>query len=172
MTIYCPLSEALGINYNTSSEYDTVYDNIYEHIMCRIPGFPHDEISKKLISEKTKEYWSSYEGQKKKLRLIEWNRKTKSEVMKRTWKEKPESLYRGGRKKGSKDLEKRKESVRRKPRQIFADGVIYKNIHEASKGCNISVSGVKKRCQHNIYGWRYISGEDSSFNRHTCRCSE
>lgn len=156
MSIYRNISEALGILHDLSSDMeDDVY--VYEHIMCRVPGVPHDEISKQLISEKTKEYWQSPAGLEKKKRLIEWNKKTKSDVMKRLQKERPDMFYRGGRPKGSKDLQKRKPAVRRKPRKVYADGIVYNNIYEASDKCDISVSAVKKRCQKNILGWRYIS---------------
>ena len=154
MSIYKNLSEALGIEHDPAC--DEQDDNVYNHIMCRVPGVPHDEISKKLISDKTKLYWNSPEGQEKKKRLIVWNKKTKSQVMKKMYEERPEIFYRGGRTIGAKDLQKRKPSVRRKPRKVNADGVVYNNIYEASSMTGLTVSGVKKRCQRKSFGWSYI----------------
>ncbi len=54
-----------------------------------MPVAPRTEESKSLVAEKTRAYWKTPEGEKKRERLRARNKATKSEELKRRWREDP-----------------------------------------------------------------------------------
>ena len=55
-----------------------------------MPVAPRTEESKSLVAEKTRAYWKTPEGEKKRERLRARNKATKSEELKRRWREDPD----------------------------------------------------------------------------------
>lgn len=107
------------------------------------------EHTKKIMSDKTKKYWDSAAGQEKRKRLIENNKKTKSELMMKKWQD-PEFRER---------MKYRKRAGPRKNtpfRKCKIEGVVYMNVKEASKVYNLTADYIRKKCRTEEYTeWNY-----------------
>jgi len=142
-------------------------DDYFNHSIAT-KGFcsiKNSEITKKIKSIKTKEYWDSLPGFHKKQKLIERNKNQQSDAMKEKWKnpsEKMKNRVIAGRTKGSKDFKKRKQ----KPiKRIFADGLIFNDALSASKHFGIDPVNIRRRCRLNYKGnWKYLNDENSTNN--------
>lgn len=141
-------------------EHDVKESNLYFNKAIATTGWastPKTQLTKQLMSEKTKKYWDTEEGMKKRQRLSERNKKHKSKEMKERWKnpsEKMKTMPFYGRPKGAKDLQKRKP---REQRKVEIDGVVYDSAKEASKIYNIHPVNVRRRCREDVFeNWRYI----------------
>jgi hypothetical protein len=114
--------------------------------------------TKKLKSDKAKEYWDSDAGQLKKHRLIERNKQHQSNIMKEKWANPTEAMLgaeRRGRPKGAKNLTKSKERVT--IRKIYADGLIFDNAKDAAIYFSIDPVNIRRRCRLKYKGtWRYL----------------
>jgi len=125
----------------------------------------NSEETKKLKSKKTKEYWDSEEGQKKKQKLTDRNKSCQSEWMKERWKNPTDSMKNRkvyGRPKGAKDLTTRKK--RDNIKKIYADGLIFDDAKSASIHFGIDPVNIRRRCRLNYNGtWRYLieSGDNN-----------
>jgi hypothetical protein len=143
----------LHIKYNVLSE-EYFNHSIATKGFCSIK---RGEISKKIISEKTKKYWNSPEGALKKLRLINRNTSVQSDIMKEKWKTPSDAMInmqRNGRPKGAKDLTKR--SVRSSIKQVKHKNVVYKNAVEAAEYFNVHPVSIRRWCKENINNWSYV----------------
>lgn len=114
--------------------------------------------TKRKKSEKTKAYWDSEEGQKKKERLVERNKQYKSEEMKDRWSNNREFMLehknQKGRPAGAQDLKPRK---RRPIRKVQIRGIIYETPYEAAKVFKIDPTNIRRRCRLPQYtDWNYV----------------
>ena len=92
--------------------------------------------TKNKISDSTKQYWDSEDGQKKKERLIERNKTIHSQHMKELCKTKS----------GRKRIENLAQIVRDRAKKVQTPNGIYSNVYEAAEKENIAVSSVYYRC--------------------------
>ena len=115
------------------------------------------DITKQIVSQKTKDYWNTEAGQLKKQRLSERNRKFQSDWMKEKWKNPSVDMLNKtyhGRPKGSKDLVERQP--RSSIRKVCYDGVVYDNALEASKVYNVHPVTIRRWCKDNMNKWSYL----------------
>lgn len=120
--------------------------------------------TKKKMSESTKRYWNSIDGQKKKERLSERNKITKSEQQKKIWQENYDQMLtnftkKGGRKKGIKNKVPGAGKRRNNLLTVSHNGTIYQNAYEAAKiHYSTNPHGehyIRRMCRKNINGWKY-----------------
>jgi hypothetical protein len=125
---------------------------------CGWVSAPRTDHTKKLVSEKTSEYWNSTTaGLEKKKRLVERNKTIHSDKMKYRWANPTESMktrFCPGRPKGAKDLSKRRPRFERK---VFVEGIVYDSAKLAALKMNIHPATVRRKCKSPIFlEWRYI----------------
>lgn len=117
-----------------------------------------NEDTKKKLSESTKKYWQTEDGEEKKKRLIERNKTHMSNIMTEKWKNPTDNMksrITPGRPKGSKNKIKRKNTERK----INIDGIVYSSANEASKIYKIHPVNVRRRCRDKKYpNWNYDIG--------------
>lgn len=118
---------------------------------------PRENVTKQLISQKTKAYWSTDAGIDKKYRLIERNQTLHSTRMKYKWKEPSEKMLtmrRPGRGKGVKDKMPRCRPDRYK---VLFNGNIM-SVKEAADMEKVTPTTIRKRCRDRFMNqWSYIS---------------
>lgn len=158
------LSEALGIDFvELESLSDQVLDQEIFWIMenqTKIPGPKHDEETKIAIAESNKKYYQTTRGLKRKESIAERNRQLKSQEMKERWisdyENMKDRIKAGGRRKGSKDLKKRKTRTERK---VEFCGVVYETAEVAAKhhyaDNQYGAHYVRRMCRLNRSGWKY-----------------
>lgn len=119
---------------------------------------PKTQQTKLIISEKTKNYWTTAEGQEKKKRLSERNKKSKSKEMLLKWAD-PEYKERlkltgcwKGRPKGSVDKSKRIRHQRR----VSKYEIVYESAKAASESYGLDPVSIRRKCRLNIEGWKYV----------------
>jgi len=113
--------------------------------------------TKKIVSDKTKEYWASEAGVLKKRRLIERNKNYQSGWMKDKWENPSDAMLNKtyhGRPKGSKDLTTRQP--RGNIRKVCFDGTIYNNAIEASNIHGVHPVTIRRWCKDNMNKWSYV----------------
>jgi hypothetical protein len=166
MTIYTykytrSFCDALGIDFPEIPELsDQVSDQYVHDNQESVPGMKHDSETKQSISLSNKLYYQTEDGKRRRLLLSEKNRKTKSEEMKRRWKldydQMKSQTAAGGRRKGCKDLKKRKTRTERK---IECNGTIYETAVEAARHYYESnphgPHHIRRLCRLQRSGWRY-----------------
>lgn len=138
---------------------DVLSEDYFNHSIAT-KGFcsrKRSEETKKNMSKKTKEYWDSEEGQLKKQRLVERNKKFQSEWMKKKW-ENPSNAQLNvnisGRPKGAKDLTTRQP--RSDIRKVCFAGVVYNDAIEASKIYDVHPVTIRRWCKDNMNNWSYV----------------
>lgn len=155
------LCAALGIAFTEIPELsDQVLNRFELEEQDRIPGPKHDEETKQCIANSNKEYYQTREGMKRRLLLSERNRQLKSDEMKDRWinnYEQMRSLTKnGGRRKGCKDLKKRKI---RTERPVEYNGVVYETAVIAAKHhYEDNPNGthyIRRLCRLQRSGWKY-----------------
>jgi len=118
----------------------------------------NSEETRKKKSLKTKQYWNTLDGIEKRKRLSDRNKITKSNELKEKWKNNRNEMLKRlnflGRRKGSKDLKKRK--IKNNIRKIHYNNIIYENAIIASNVYNIHPVSIRRKCRLQIDGWRYI----------------
>jgi len=151
--------ELVGKEHNLHVKLNVLGNDYFNHSIAtkRYCSVKNSEETKKLKSKKTKEYWNTKEGQKKKQRLIERNKEKQSTLMKIKWKNPTKAMKNrkiSGRPKGSVDLKQRKQKPIKK---IYAEGLVFNSAIEASKHFGINPVNIRRRCRLNYNDWRYLS---------------
>ena len=115
------------------------------------------ENTKKLMSEKTKEYWNSKEGEEKRQRLINRNLQSQSNIMIEKWKTPSDAMKNrknGGRTKGAKDITLRKQKDVRK---IKYKDITFESAIDAANYIGIDPVNIRRRCRTNYMNeWSYL----------------
>lgn len=167
MTIYTyktsrSISAALVIDFIEIPELSDQQLNKFEiSNQDHIPGPKHCEETKLSISLSNKEYYKTDAGVERRKVLSEKNRIVKSQEMKRRWEQNYEQLREltknGGRRKGCKDLRKRKQ--RKDLRKIQKDMIEYDNVYAAAsvyyKDNPNGPHYIRRMCRLQISGWKY-----------------
>jgi hypothetical protein len=154
--------KSLHLKLNVKTDYDYFNKSIATTGWVSIP---RTDKTKKIISEKTKAYWDSEEGQLKKQRLIASNKKYSSDRLKRQRQEYPEKFIstESSRKKSSESIKAAWASGKfdnkkpREQRKINGDGNIFVNAFEAAKYAGIHPVNIRKRCRSDKFpNWFYL----------------
>lgn len=121
--------------------------------------------SKLLISEKTRSFWKSDEGQLKKSRLSKRNSLTKSHELKEKWQDPAFIAKMASRRppvhtpEGLMVLSDKMKARRKliKNRMVEVDGVLYDDAIAASVKFGIDAVNVRRRCRMGRYpNWKYV----------------
>jgi len=120
-------------------QYNVLSEDFFNHSLATVGfcGAKRGEVSRKLISQRMKDFWASGEGQEKRERLIERNQKQQSTVMLEKWKDPSDKMieYRARLGKNTKsDETKLKMSIARRSKLVVEyNGIVYngwKDLYE------------------------------------------
>jgi len=141
-------------------KYDVTHSDEYFNMSMATLGFvscKKTNVTKKIMSEKTKAFWDSPDGNAKRKRLSERNKKTKSKEMKKLWSNPTEAMLNRvtpGRPKGASDSKPRKEKQLRK---IKCYSKVYPSAKHAAD--ELGTYPIKVRCwarkKYNGWSWVY-----------------
>jgi hypothetical protein len=155
------ISEALGIEYQEIPELSDQELNKFEISETEsIPGPKHCDETKLSISLSNKEYYKTDRGLKRRKIISERNKIIKSQEMKSRWEQNYEQLREltknKGRRKGCKDLRKRKQ---RDLRKVQKDMIQYNDVYAAAsvhyKDNPNGAHYIRRMCRLQISGWKY-----------------
>jgi hypothetical protein len=138
---------------------DVLSDQYFNHSIAT-KGFCSRKRSletKKIVSNKTKQYWNSEDGLLKKKRLSERNKNFQSNWMLEKWKNPSDAMLNRlvhGRPKGSKDLSQR--TPRTNIKKVKCGDVLYNDAFEASCAVGVHPVSIRRWCKNKINDWSYV----------------